>query len=321
MSRSTEQSMIMGKAYEYACLQTIHDKVSKIRPVTIEENSSFAVAKQCFECVTETVRQDMLKSAAAGIDVIIQMEPKIIEDGRDALTIFLQPDNIARTGDIRDVIIIRRDIKWEIGISVKHNHAALKHSRLSQHIDFGNEWFGLPCSNKYFSDVTPIFNLLTEMKQNGVAWSALPDKQESVYVPILDAFIDEFNRLFRQHNDKVTSGIIAYLLGSNGKDYYKLIHHNDHKTTVMPFNVCGTLNQSSKTSKPQISIPKIKLPTRIIELAYKPGSKTTIELTMDNGWAISFRIHSASTIVEPSLKFDIQLLGQPADMFYIDVEW
>jgi len=42
---------------------------------------------------------------------------------------------------------------------------------------------------------------------------------------------------------------------------------------------------------------------------------------MDNGWAISFRIHSASTIVEPSLKFDIQLVGQPANLFFIDVAW
>lgn len=79
----------------------------------------------------------MRKSATVGIKTIIEMEPKIVEDGSDDLTIFLQPDNIAKTGDIRDVIIIRRDIKWEIGISVKHNHAALKHSRLSQHIDFG----------------------------------------------------------------------------------------------------------------------------------------------------------------------------------------
>ena len=85
--------------------------------------------------------------------------------------------------------------------------------------------------------------------------------------------------------------------------------------------VCGTLNQQSQTSRPKISIPKINHPTRIIELAYKPGSKTTIELTMDNGWAISFRIHNASTIVEPSLKFDIQLIDQPAVLFYIDVDW
>ena len=89
----------------------------------------------------------------------------------------------------------------------------------------------------------------------------------------------------------------------------------------MPFNVSGTLNQKSNTSEPEIKIPKIKLPTRIIELAYKENSKTTVVLTMDNGWAISFRIHNASTIVEPSLKFDIQLIGQPADLFYIDVDW
>ena len=70
-----------------------------------------------------------------------------------------------------------------------------------------------------------------------------------------------------------------------------------------------------------IIIPKIKLPTRIIELCFKEHSKTTVNLTMDNGWAISFRIHNASTMVEPSLKFDIQLLGQPADMFYVDTVW
>jgi hypothetical protein len=42
---------------------------------------------------------------------------------------------------------------------------------------------------------------------------------------------------------------------------------------------------------------------------------------MDNGWAISFRIHNASKLVETSLKFDIQLLGQPANLFYLDVKW
>ncbi len=321
MSTSTEQSMIMGKAYEYACLYIINKIVSPIRPVEVLHNSSYDVARHCFECISDQDKQNMLKSAAAGMDVIIKMEPKIIEDGSDNLTISLQPDNIARTGDIRDVIIIRRDIKWEIGISVKHNHAALKHSRLSQHIDFGHDWFNIPCSKGYFESITPIFNRLAKLKLERTPWSSLPDKEDSVYIPLLNAFMTELNHLFSQHNVKVTSGIISYLLGSNGKDYYKLIHHNNHKTTVMPFNVSGTLNQKSNTSEPEIKIPKIKLPTRIIELAYKENSKTTVVLTMDNGWAISFRIHNASTIVEPSLKFDIQLIGQPADLFYIDVDW
>lgn len=321
MNKSTEQSTIMGKAYEYACLYAIHTIVSPIRPIIIEKNSSYEIAKSYFEGISEQNKNDMISSAIAGINTIIDMEPKIVEDGSDDLTISLQPDNIAKKGDIRDVIIIRRDIKWEIGISVKHNHAALKHSRLSQHIDFGKEWLNIPCSKQYFYEIKPIFDTLTKYKTIGIAWSELPNKECNVYVPLLNAFMKELNRLFVSHNDKVTSGIITYLLGSNGKDYYKLIHHNNHKTTVMPFNICGTLNQNANLSNPKIRIPKIKLPTRIIDLAYKVKSKTTIELTMNNGWAISFRIHNASTFVEPSLKFDIQLLGQPADLFYIDVDW
>jgi len=53
----------------------------------------------------------------------------------------------------------------------------------------------------------------------------------------------------------------------------------------------------------------------------KENSKTTVALTMDNGWAITFRIHNAELIVVPSLKFDIQLLGQPADLYYKEVDW
>ena len=34
----------------------------------------------------------------------------------------------------------------------------------------------------------------------------------------------------------------------------------------------------------------------------------------DNGWQFSFRIHNASTFVEPSLKFDIQLIGIPIEV-------
>ncbi len=321
MTQSSTQSMIMGKAYEYACVCALEERVSHIRPVMVTENSSLKIAQDCFEKIGDIDKQNMRKSALAGIDVIVQMEPRILEDGTDILTISLQPDNIAKTGDIRDVIIIRRSIRWEIGISVKHNHAALKHSRLSQHIDFGKEWFQKPCSQTYFESIKPVFNKLIQFKKKGMAWPDIQNKEDSVYLPLLNAFMQEFETLFLYHNKIITSGIITYLLASNGKDYYKLIHHNNHKTTVMPFNIGGTLNQSSSISKPKIRIPKIKLPTKIIDLSFKENSKTTIILTMDEGWAISFRIHNASTYVEPSLKFDIQLLGQPANSFYFDVNW
>lgn len=42
---------------------------------------------------------------------------------------------------------------------------------------------------------------------------------------------------------------------------------------------------------------------------------------MDKGWAISFRIHNASSRIEPSLKFDIQLVGIPLEIINIEEYW
>ena len=60
----------------------------------------------------------------------------------------------------------------------------------------------------------------------------------------------------------------------------------------------------------------------------KPGGKyfikrsnSTIIVTCDNGWSLSFRIHNASTKVENSLKFDIQLIGIPSSLYVNQQLW
>ena len=128
----TSNSTIYGKAYEYACVLALIDKVRCIRKIEIEENESVSIARQHYNSIDKTMQSEMILSAKAGIAAIMDMEPRIEEDGKDKLTVTLQPDTAAtKKGDIRDVLIIRRSIEWEIGISVKHNHSALKHSRLS----------------------------------------------------------------------------------------------------------------------------------------------------------------------------------------------
>ncbi|MDD5021703.1 MAG: HaeIII family restriction endonuclease [Endomicrobiaceae bacterium] len=319
---TTEQSTIKGKAYEYACVLALKEIVSKIRSVKIIENSSLEIAKARYlNDIDISEQKEMISSAKSGIRTIISMEPRITEDGIDELTVSLQPDNIARSGDVRDILVIRRSIKWEIGISVKHNHSALKHSRLSKILDFGKKWFGFSCSQKYFCEIKPIFESLEQLRKKGCLWKDLSNKENLIYMPLLNAFICEFKSLYSNNGINVVEGLIKYLIGSNGNDYYKLIHCDNHITKVLPFNLHGQLNQPTKYKKPDIAIPKIKLPMRIIELIFKNNSKTTVILTMDNGWAISFRIHNASSKVETSLKFDIQLVGQPADLFYLDVKW
>jgi hypothetical protein len=305
--RSTINSTISGKAYEYASVIALLEIVKPVRPIEVVENTSLVIARNRYlNDITDSQRSDMLASAKAGMTAIIKMEPKIVEDGDDAITVSIQSDDVAKLGDIRDVLIIRRDIKWQIGVSVKHNHEALKHSRLSTKLDFGNSWYGIPSSKQYFDEISLIFAELQTLKIKGVKWRELPSKEQSVY---------------DSHGDDVTAGLIKYLLGSNGNDFYKLIHYNNHTTRVIPFNLYGSLNQPSSAKAPDDLIPDMELPTRIIELAFKDSSHTTVHLTMNNGWAISFRIHNASTVVEPSLKFDIKLIGQPSSLFYVDVSW
>lgn len=52
------------------------------------------------------------------------------------------------------------------------------HSRLSHKLDFGKEWFEMPCSDEYWSAVEPIFDLLKEEKANGTKWSEIEDKNQ-----------------------------------------------------------------------------------------------------------------------------------------------
>ncbi len=319
--KSTIQSTILGKAYEYVCLRALENVILGVRPYKIEYNSSFDIAKARFEEISQQEKKEMQLSAQAGINTIIKMEPKILNDGDDLLTLSLQPDSVAEeNSDVRDVLVVRRSINWEIGISVKHNHEALKHSRLSMKIDFGEKWLQKKCSMDYFREIKPIFDHLSLLKAQGKKWNDLEDKEGEVYVPLLNAFKKEFMRLNSESN--VTGELIKYLLGSNGNDYYKLIHHRNHTTTVMPYNFNGTLNTAGiQGAKPFIIFSKTELPQNIDILDFVKNSRTTLMMVLDQSWIITFRIHNASSKVETSLKFDIQLKSKPESLFYVDVAW
>ena len=59
----------------------------------------------------------------------------------------------------------------------------------------------------------------------------------------------------------------------------------------------------------------------VVAIRFKSNSKTTVEVYLNNGWQLSFRIHNASTRVEPSLKFDIQFIGMPVSVLNIECKW
>lgn len=315
----SSKSNNQGRAYEFACLTALNDEIKKLRPVKIETTDGYDAAKRAWNNIDNSLQVVMEESALAAVETLFELEPLIVEDGDDELVLKIQQDSRGEEGDVRDILMVRRNIEWEIGLSLKHNHFAVKHSRLSRSLDFGDKWFGVPCSKKYWEDIKPIFDYLVKEKFKGTNWSELPAKEVDVYIPLLTAFMNEVRRS-NENDDSIPRKMVEYLLGEF--DFYKVVGiDNKRITQIQTFNLHGTLNQSSKKEMPKIKIPIASLPSRIVSLEFKPDSANTIELYMDGGWQFSFRIHNASTKVEPSLKFDVQILGIPTAIMTIECKW
>lgn len=316
----SSKSNNQGRAYEFSYLITLFEEISKVRVVRIVENSSYFAAERAWDTLTDSEKTMYKISSLAGVNTLFDLEPLILDDGEDELELKIQSDDKGKEGDVRDVLIIRRGIEWEIGLSVKHNHFAVKHSRLSKNLDFGNKWYGVDCSDQYWEDIKPIFEYLDIEKKKDTKWSELPNKEDDVYVPLLNAFKNELERQNKLNGNEIPKLMVEYLLGEF--DFYKVIGIDSKQTTqIQSYNLRGTLNKEGNVRKRKVELPVAVLPTRIVSLEYKPGSKNTLELYLDGGWQFSFRIHNASTKVETSLKFDIQIIGMPTTIISIDCRW
>ena len=308
-----------GRAYEYAWINALFRTLDPIRKTGIVYNSSLDANERAWNAVSQDKRNLFTISANAAVDAILELEPRMEENNGDTLLLEFQKDEAGETGDVRDIVIRRDDIEWEVGLSIKHNHSAVKHSRLSHALDFGNEWYSIPCSNQYWNDIAPIFQMLNHEKSRKTAWSDLEDKEGDVYIPLLQAFLNEIKRAYNQE-PKIAIRMFEYLVGI--KDYHKIVSHDNKKMTLIhTFNLHDTLNKPSCIKISAFDVPVADTPTEILAMKFKRNSKTTVEIYMDNGWAFSFRIHSASTVVQPSLKFDIQFISTPASVLHIECKW
>lgn len=138
----SNKSNNQGRAYEYSYLTSLFEEISKNRAVKIEENSSYFSAERAWNTLTDSEKTMYKISSLAGVKALLDLEPLILDNDKDELLLKVQSDDNGKQGDVRDLLIIRRDIEWEIGLSIKHNHFAVKHSRLSKNIDFAKNWFG-----------------------------------------------------------------------------------------------------------------------------------------------------------------------------------
>jgi hypothetical protein len=308
--------VLTGKAFEYALLLEFYERLKNLTSVTIIDNDPLKNAKKCFESFDETDQSTYRITSSAAVNFLLDIEPRLSHgiSEHDTLQLEIVSDQQGQTGDVRDVLLIRSLQNWEIGISAKNNHRAVKHSRLSQSIDFGEKWLGIPCSKEYFEEIEPIFSMLESIKKKdkSTKWTSIEDMHQKVYIPILEAFRKELLRLDKENPVIVAERLVNYLIGN--QDFYKVIK-GKNKIEIQGYNLHGTLNLPFEKVKPKARIAKLKLPSRLVEIVYENESTTTIKVSLNEGWNISFRIHNASSRVEPSLKFDINLISVPQSLF------
>lgn len=306
-----------GKAFEYALAKVYANFVEmQNKEVRIVENDAMAQARRYYNQFSAIEQAKFNIAATQTMETMVRIEPGLLaqKNTEDVLNVMLNSDIEGETGDVRDVVFKRSQTIWEIGFSAKNNNDAVKHSRLSNVLDFGKSWVGVECSNQYWIDIKPIFDFLNGAKEQNLTWNDLGEqKAKKVYIPLLNAFRKELLYI-NQSGERIPEKLIQYLIGTY--PFYKIIKDDAHNLVVVKaFNINGELNRTVNGVRPQYRTPKINLPTRIVEFEMKKDSDNTLHMILDEGWEVSFRIHNASTKVETSLKFDIKLLGNPPILF------
>ncbi|UOS03629.1 HaeIII family restriction endonuclease [Helicobacter pylori] len=309
----SDKSNNQGRAYEYAWCLALEQKLSVFKKVIVDKQNGFNAANRAYESLEKSLQERYLESAKQGVLLLLDCEPllsEVIGSSQNGITLSLQKDKLGEIGDIRDILIYFD--RFCIGLSIKHNHEAVKHSRLSKDLDFGEKWLGVGVSQNYKDTIKPLFEKLENAKKEGMLWRDFPNKEQEIYAPLLQAFKKEVLRIDEDKKNKVPQKMVEYLLGKY--DFYKaILLEREQKTKLEAYHFHNTLNRSVK-NKPKRIIPLSKLPTRMIYFDFKPKSFNTLELVLDEGWSFSLRIHNASSRVEPSLKFDIKLLSIPVSV-------
>ena len=273
-----------GKAWEYGLAKAFECQLNGYPPIVV--NGSQTKSQRSYHRINPLEHSKILKAACKAVDFMMAHDVRL--DNTDEIRI--QSDMEGRHGDVRDIILNTQ--LGEVGISAKNRHNALKHSRLSDRIDFGQHWYGIPCSEEYWKKVKPVFHRLHEYRNRKMKFREITDKYDQIYLPILDAFMQESKRFAD------CKQMLRYLIGLH--DYYKIMKENG-TILIQSFNLGGTLKWGKK----------LPLPKEIITCKMKDRSKTTALIYMDEGWSLSLRIHRARSLAEPSLKFDVRLAGIP----------
>lgn len=287
-----------GKAFEWSVASAASEQTG----AAITMGSAAETALRCFEALKPSKQSEMSVAASKAVSHLLRVDARKRPGGFTSIDLALDAEGQA--GDVRDVLLKSQD--RVVGISCKNNNADFKHSRLSGDLDFIKKW-GVNadgCRPEYWSSVGPLFASLATIRKESSAralWEDIPDKATQFYWPILDAWEQEI-RAACATSSEGAQGLFRYIVGSH--DFYKVVNMKE-SVYVQAFNFGKSLGA-----------PASGVPTVVVGVDRSNGNQYSKTVRFDKGYVFNFRIHNASSRVEPSLKFAVTAIGLPAQHIY-----
>lgn len=319
----SKTSSLNGKAFEYACLKAFQNRLNQFQKRNkLIEDKPYDTAKKNFNSLQSEEQTKYSMAAATAAKAIFPLEPQL-RYGKGLLELSINIDRAAQgiDGDVRDVMIIRHldsNERWEIGLSCKHNHEALKHPRITEQDDFGSNWIGVPCSSDFQDQMKKVLQKITTYQKKGALWRDIDNKQDKFYLPIIEAYRNEILRMC-EDDAKTAEKLLSYFFGS--KDFYKVIMlEKENVVKIEAFNMHSSLGKKAGEMEPSVTIEKLTMPTKLIDTKLK--GKTTLLLQFDEEWSISMRLHNKDKEVKTtSLAWDVSLTNFPKSIYTDELSW
>ena len=349
-------SKLTGKAFEYAMIIEMREELLNYgwspETLKIKNDHNFDSIANAYEVivglddgedeekesiVVETLSNAYNYAAKVAAAYLRKVEPVLSSKKKLYGELYALPDSAGIMGDVRDIDLRiyedeeKKILVSDIGISCKNNHEAVKHPRITEDPDFAKVWTNgkFTCSKEFVSEMQVIFNKIDAYAQKHKSWSAVENKKEEIYYPIINLFVKEIKRLGIEKSDNFEKQekarafakiFFEYMFGK--RDFYKVIKDDRSKSTkIYPYNMHGSLMKAFEGNKSIQGVSMVTLPDEIVEVRVKPKSKTTLEVFFDQ-WIISMRLHNAdSRISRTSLKFDVQIKAQPKKIMVTNLPW
>lgn len=200
-------------------------------------------------------------------------------------------DNSAKKGDVTDIRISGKD--RGVNLSIKHNHSALKHQRppttvmwcgyakgCQEDIEFRDEYKeiidGFLIKSREALPGASLFRELSVINEDYI--------KDNLYFPVCSLVAETIKKLCILPRN--AEALFNFLVGS--VSFYKIIDKED-EVTILDFT--------------NIGIPK--------KVDIQQREKSYIDLYFSNGWNVGMRLHTASSCLGRSLKFDTQAIALP----------